>query len=562
MTTTERDALWPFHGGLHLANHKAPSMHEQVVPTRLPRTLTLPLQQHIGEPAEALVAIGESVLKGQLIARARGYVSAPVHASSSGTVIAIEPRPVPHPSGLSAPCIVIETDGREQWRYRKPRTEGYATLDPSALRNLIREAGIVGLGGAGFPSFIKLNPGTHTVDTLVLNGAECEPYITCDAMLMIERPREIIEGLCIMRHALHARRCLIGIEDNKPDAIAALRETLAQSGESDIDIIAVPTRYPAGGEKQLIKVLTGKEVPSQGLPLDIGVVCHNVATAAAIYRAVMHSEPLLSRYVTVTGSAVARPRNLEVLIGTSIADILDECGFEAEYLDRLLIGGPMMGFVITNRDVSVIKTTHCLLATRDRDLITKQPGGRNIMPCIRCGECMWVCPVDLLPQQLYWYARARELERIQDHHLFDCIECGCCAHVCPSHLPLVQYYRFAKTEIWTREYEQQKADLARQRHAFRRQRQDREQTERTARHQQKRAALTRQDTGRGPSTNDDKKAIIEAAMARTRAKREGAGGVANTTRDPGPAQPHPTDEAEARRTRQSDTPPPITPDKG
>ncbi len=509
--------LWRFYGGLHLPAHKGESMGLPVVPARLPRYLILPLQMHIGVPAEPLVEIGAHVLKGQMIARPEGYVSAPVHASSSGTVVAIEQRPVPHPSGLAAPCIVIETDGKETWRHRETRIEDYTALDPSELRNRIREAGIVGLGGAGFPSFIKMNPGPDAaVETLILNGAECEPYITCDAMLMQERPEEVIQGMRIMRHALRAKQCLIGVEDNKPEAIAALRSALERLDVADAQVVVIPTRYPAGGEKQLIQVLTGKEVPSAGLPLDIGVVCHNVGTAAAIHRAVEHGEPLISRWVTVTGRGVAEPRNLEVLIGTPLAELLEQCG-SRDPIERLIMGGPMMGFPLHTDAAPVIKTTNCLLAATAFELGPQQPA----MPCIRCGACMEVCPARLLPQQLYWHARAKDFDKAQDYKLFDCIECGCCAEVCPSHLPLVQYYRYAKTEIWAQERDKRAADLARRRHEFRLERLEREQREKEERQRQKKEALRRSREG-GESEEQGKKAAIEAAVERARARKQAA----------------------------------------
>lgn len=471
-----------FPGGLHLDGHKTESTQCAVQRARLPRRLILPLHQHIGAEAKSVVTAGECVLKGQMIARAEGYVSAPVHAPSSGTVVEIGDRPVPHPSGLCAPCIVIETDGAEEWCERHP-VQDYITQDPSHLRNLIREAGIVGLGGAGFPSFIKLNPLGKTVDTLILNAAECEPYITCDDMLMRERAAEIIHGIQIMRHALHAAHCIIGIEDNKPEARAALVRALQELHIDGIQVTQVPTRYPAGGEKQLIHVLTGKEVPSNGLPVHIGIVCHNVATAAAIYRAVQHGEPLISRYVTVTGSGVPEPRNLEVLFGTPMAELLEQCGADPASVERLVMGGPMMGFGVHMPGVPVVKTTNCLLA--DRHL----PAAPAAMPCIRCGACAEACPANLLPQQLYWHAHAGEFDKAQNYNLFDCIECGCCAAVCPSHIPLVQYYRYAKGEIWTREREKQKADVARERHEFRLARLAQDKAEREARHAQKKAEL-------------------------------------------------------------------------
>ncbi|RJQ46893.1 MAG: electron transport complex subunit RsxC [Gammaproteobacteria bacterium] len=474
--------LWRFPGGLHLSGHKTESTRLPTQRARLPKRLTLPLHQHIGAEAKPVVAVGERVLKGQVIARAEGYVSAPVHASSSGTVIAAGDFPVPHPSGLSAPCIVIETDGAEQWCERHP-TPDYTAQDPSHLRNLIREAGIVGLGGAGFPSFIKLNPLGKTVDTLILNAAECEPYITCDDMLMRERAAEIIHGIRIMRHALHAAHCIIGIEDNKPEAYAALVRALRELRIDGIQVIQVPTRYPAGGEKQLIHVLTGREVPSNGLPVHIGIVCHNVATAAAVHRAVQLGEPLISRYVTITGPGVPEPRNLEVLLGTPMAELLQQCGADPSSIGHLVMGGPMMGFSVHTSSAPVVKTTNCLLAAEHA------PAVQAAMPCIRCGACAEACPANLLPQQLYWHAHAKEFDKAQNYNLFDCIECGCCAAVCPSHIPLVQYYRYAKGEIWTREREKQKADVARARHEFRLARLAQEKAEREARHAQKKAEL-------------------------------------------------------------------------
>jgi electron transport complex protein RnfC len=489
-------------------------MTEHVAPLSLPELVILPMQQHIGEPAEPIVKVGERVLKGEMIARASEYVSVPVHASTSGRVIAIEERAVPHPSGLPASCIVIKTDGKDEWTELRPVID-YQSMDPSALRNVIRDAGIVGLGGAGFPSFIKLNPGPdNVIETLVLNGAECEPYITCDAMLMQEHPRRIIDGLLVMKHALQAKHCIIAVEDNKKVAHTMLVNALHEHESEFIEIVQIPTIYPTGGEKQLIKVLTGKEIPSHGLPIDIGIVCHNVATAAAVCETIEQGKPLISRNVTITGEAVETPRNLEVLIGTPFAHLLEACGWQEEQTDEVLMGGPMMGFGITSLDAPVIKTTNCILA-RPKDQPHRQPA----MPCIRCGQCANVCPAKLLPQQLYWYARAKDFDKAQDYNLFDCIECGCCAYVCPSHIPLVQYYRFAKTEIWAMERDKKKADHARQRHEFHQYRLERKQKEDEERKRMKKELL-KKTQGKEDTEDDSKKSAIEAAMARVKAKRE------------------------------------------
>lgn len=572
--------LFKFPGGLHPPQHKEESTQQPIRKAALPKRLVLPLHQHIGESAVPIVTLGERVLKGQMVAKAEGYVSAPVHASTSGIVRAIEELPIPHPSGLSAPCIVIESDGLDEWCERVPQEE-YQYTPPSHLRNLIRNAGIVGLGGAGFPTFIKLNPTQgKVIDTLIINGVECEPYITCDDMLMRERADEVISGAQIMRHALHADHVVVAIEDNKPHAIEAMKVT---TRGTDIEIVIVPTKYPQGGEKQLIYVLTGKECPSDGLPFQIGIVVQNVATAAAIHRAINLGEPLISRIVTVTGSDVQQPANLEVLLGTPINELVEQCGWNNE-LDRIIVGGPMMGFALHTLSAPVVKTTNCVIAANHQDVSPPAPA----LPCIRCGECATACPVSLMPQQLYWYARAKEFDKVQDYKLFDCIECGCCAYVCPSNIPLVHYYRYAKTELWAQEREKEKADLARQRHEARLARVEREKQEREARAAQKKAAAeegkasaiaaerqaevqaaierakSRRDEQRGKAeqmwqqgfrydNEKEKQAEIQAALNRAKEKKELQATAPKNTENLTPAQLQQIEEAEARRRRLAQT---------
>ena len=536
--------LHRFHGGLVLAGHHELSMVLPISDAGIPPLLVLPLQQHIGETAECLVKPGDHVYKGQLLARARGNVSAPVHASSSGTVVAVEDRPYPHPSGIDNPAIVIETDGRDEAADSGNPMIAYHQMDRSRLLERIRQSGIVGLGGAGFPTEVKLGSSTyHAIDLLVINGVECEPYISCDNLLMQERAGEILEGVRILQHILQPRDCVIAVEDHMPAAEAAMRAAVSATTDSRIEVIRVPAIYPTGGERQLIRVLTGREVPSQGLPADIGIICQNVGTAAAVYRAVIQNRPLISRIVTVTGTGVVQPRNIEVLLGTSFAFAIDACGGYTNNVDRLLMGGPMMGFAVHTDSVPVIKTSNCILAVTR----TEMPPPPPALPCIRCGKCTSVCPADLLPQQLYWYARSGNLDAAQDYHLFDCIECGCCAYVCPSHIPLVQYYRHAKEEVWVQETQKKAADIARRRHAARLERLERIQRERAARHTRKKETLA----AAGNDREDPKKAAIQAALERVRRKKELADIAPQNVEGLTPEQEWKIREVDARRQKQS-----------
>lgn len=472
-----------FRGGVQLSPHKVQSLELPIETAKLPARLVIPLRQHIGTSTAPLVEVGDRVLKGQEIARQKSFITAPVHASSSGTVVEIADYPVPTPSGQPAPCIVIETDGKDEWLPHDGFTDDPYKLLPAEIHDMIHAAGIVGLGGAGFPTAVKMLPGLHfDIDLLVINAAECEPYISCDEALIRNNAKEIILGIELVRQAVQAQECVIGIENDKTDAINAFNEEIEQIGDTTIEVKVLPPIYPTGSEKQLIKSLTGLEVPSQGLPLDLGIVCYNVGTAYAVYQAVMKGEPLLSRIVTVTGNAITQPRNMEVLIGTPIEELFDQCGGLRVTPDRYLIGGPMMGFTLERTDAPVIKTTNCIIAATREDLALPQ----HQLPCIRCGDCVRACPIDLLPQQLYWYARANDQDKLKSFKIFDCIECGCCSYVCPSHIPLVKYYQSAKAEIWQQEKQQIESDKARQRYESREARLNGEEQEKNREEQQTR----------------------------------------------------------------------------
>lgn len=510
--------LWDFAGGIHPAQNKHQSTSQPIRDAGLPAELILPLQQHIGSPAETCVAVGDPVLKGDCLADAIGTMGVPLHAPTSGTVTAISRQPVPHPSGMVDWCITLAPDGNDTWGERRPMPD-YTAHDHAAVLGAIRQAGVVGLGGAGFPTNIKLRPPRRDkVDTLILNGAECEPYITADDMLMRERADEVIEGLNIMAWILQPERCLIGIEDNKPEAIAALKEA---AKATLIDVVVIPTKYPSGGEKQLIQILTGLEVPYNGIPADIGVMCQNVGTAAAVYRAIHHGEPLISRITSVTGNAVDAPGNFDVRLGTPVQHLLDQAGMKSDELDRLILGGPMMGYTLQSSAIPIVKTTNCIIAAASGELPEPPPE----QPCIRCGACSEACPMELLPQQLFWYAKAEEFDKAEHLNLFDCIECGACSYECPSSIPLVQYYRFAKGEIRTQRAEMIKSDRARVRFEARQARLEREQAEKEARRQERaRAAADAKTTqAQGEQPSDDRSAraaVVQAALARKNQQAE------------------------------------------
>ncbi len=429
--------LKTFPGGLHPPDNKQWSEHKPIELCPLPEQLVVPLSQHIGAPAEACVQKGDLVKKGQLIGQAKGFVSVPVHAPTSGEVLAVEPRP--HPSGKALPAVVIAPDGQDQW------VDGLEPGDPEALsadelREKIRAAGIVGMGGATFPAHVKLSPPEgKKIDTLILNGVECEPYLTADHRLMLEHSEQVLAGVEILRKVLGVQKAYIGIEANKPDAIDLLSQACAGRG---IEVVALEVKYPQGAEKQLILAITGREVPSGGLPMDVGVVVHNVGTAAAVAEAVLHGRPLVERICTVSGPAVAEAKNLRIRIGTPLSHLVEACGGLKGEVAKIIMGGPMMGMTQLTLEVPATRGTSGLLLFGPGDVPLRPEG-----PCIRCGRCVSACPARILPTTIAAYARLDFIAEAEEYGAMDCIECGCCTYACPAALPLVQAIRYAKAAI-------------------------------------------------------------------------------------------------------------------
>jgi electron transport complex protein RnfC len=499
--------LHSFSGGVHPQENKHQSTQTAIAQLPLPAQLIVPIGQHIGAPANVIVGVGEVVLKGQLIAQPQGFISAGIHAPTSGRVMAIEQRELPHSSGLEGVCIVINSDGKDQWLEEissgSLAINDYLEADNEVLVKRIRDCGITGMGGASFPTAVKMSVTGKNIETLIINAAECEPYITSDDMLMRERALESMRGIQILMKLTSADNCLIGIEDNKPEAIKSMESALhAVHGEHHISVVTIPTKYPSGGEKQLIEILTGKEVPHDGLPTDIGIVCQNIGTCEAVYHAIAKGKPLISRITTITGESIEQPQNVEVLIGTPVKHLLAFAGFKQETSlfqkllgslnqttpsdskPRVIMGGPMMGFTLSSDELPILKSSNCILAPSQKEL----PANDMASACIRCGLCTEACPADLLPQQLYWFSKSGELDKAEQHNIADCIECGACSYVCPSQIPLVQYYRHAKGEIKEERAAHQKSERSRVRFEARQDRLDREVAEKEAKRRARTAA--------------------------------------------------------------------------
>ncbi|PTT57324.1 electron transport complex subunit RsxC [Aeromonas sp. HMWF015] len=498
--------LWDFHGGIHPADNKLQSSQSPVVDAGLPPRLIIPLRQHAGPAGDLLVQVGDKVKKGQPLTRyAKGRV-VPVHASTSGTITEIGNHTVAHPSGLGDLCVILTPDGEDEWGERNGKPD-YWNLERSELLERIQQAGVAGLGGAVFPTHSKLDGRGQLTEILIVNGLECEPYITTDDRLMQQYADEIMDGIRVLKHLLKPKLTLIGVEDNKPEAIEQLTR---HATDEDVLVKTVPTKYPSGGAKQTIELLTGRQVPKGGRAVDIGIMVLNVATVFAIKRAIIDGEPLIERIVTLTGDSFKKPGNAWVRLGTPVRWLLQRFELQPEAEQRVIMGGPMMGFTLPHAMVPVVKATNCLLAPTQAEL--PAPGPEQ--PCIRCSACADACPATLLPQELYWYSRAKEYDKAEKLNLMDCIECGACAWVCPSEIPLVQYYKIAKDDIREARAEAEKAERAKQRFEAKQARFEREKAAREARHAE--AAAQRRQTMTAAGGEDP----VAAALVRIKAKQD------------------------------------------
>ena len=539
LTRINKNRLWDFPGGIHPPEMKQQSNGTKLSRLKQPDTYYIALKQHAGKAGQLLVQVGDYVLKGQALTQGDDYRTLPVHAPTSGTITAIGDYASSHPSGLPETTITLQADGKDQWRDRQP-IEDFLTVPPEQLLQKIYQAGIAGLGGAVFPTASKIASAENKVKLLIINGAECEPYITCDDRLMRDRSLDILEGIRILRYILRPQKVVLAIEDNKAEAIEAMQQAL--SGANDIEIRVIPTKYPSGAAKQLIQVLTGLEVPNNGRSSQIGVLMNNVATAFAVKKAIIDDEPLIERVVTLTGDKIPQPRNVWARIGTPIYHLLQQAGYQYDDRFPVFMGGPMMGFILPNLNSPVTKVTNCLIAP-DHFEYQPPPQERN---CIRCSACSDHCPIKLMPQQLYWFARSEDHEKSEQYNLKDCIECGVCAYVCPSNIPLIQYFRQEKAKIAELKLKAKLAEEAKVRFEAKQARMEREKQERDRRTQlaaeARRAEMAKQQ-GVDP---------VQAALERVRQKQasNATPQIKTITNDKGEILPDNSDIMAARKARR------------
>ncbi len=428
-----------FKGGIHPPHYKSYSEKAEIEKAEEPKVVVIPMQQHIGAPCEPIVKVGDKVKIGQKIGDAKAFVSAPIHSSVSGVVKKVAPMDTPTGSGIM--CVTIESDGLNEIDENVMSKGDIEKLTREEIVNIIKEAGITGQGGAGFPTHVKLSPPPDKkIDTVILNGAECEPYLTADHRLMLEEPEKIIFGLKALMKAVGVNKGYVGIENNKPDAIESMMK--AAEKETNIEIVSLVAKYPQGDEKRLINAVTGRAVPSGGLPMDVGVIVNNVGTAVAVANAIQTGMPLVERIVTITGSAINTPKNLLVKIGTPFKDIINQCGGYKGTPGKIIMGGPMMGLAQFTDEVPVIKGTSGVLVLNEKEARIPEPN-----PCIRCGKCVDICPVNLQPLFISQLSLKGKFDETQKYHVLDCIECGSCSFICPSKRPLLQSIRVAKREV-------------------------------------------------------------------------------------------------------------------